>query len=407
MRTEAGIRRARAALLLGLAALVAPALGAFFLVPQAPAAVSDCVPQPDPARWEDAGTPDQGRANMAISAHRGAASLAPENTLPAYEYAIAYGMDLIEVDVQQTLDGRFVAFHDSTVERKTDGSGSIATMSYDEVRRLNAADNDRWRGTEYDPAQIPSLEEVLDLARRTGAGIYFDMKESVSDVPGLVALARSYGVVERSAFLPYDPARAAEIEAVDPEAPLMFSNFDSALSPAALFALALEYEWFGSSLPNYTPEKIAAIHDGCGLVIPNVYQGKVTGSEAGDLLYARAIGSDGAQVANPDVAADALDEPVATQVAARVADDGSTAVCLLDARHALGLPGKRLSVDGAELTSRRGGCASAGTARRGTVAFAGDGSALPSCARFRRPRDARPGDPLPLSPCRGRDEGES
>ena len=45
------------------------------------------------------------------------------NTLDAYGYAIAYGVDMIEIDVQQTLDGRYVSFHDSTVDAKTDGSG--------------------------------------------------------------------------------------------------------------------------------------------------------------------------------------------------------------------------------------------------------------------------------------------
>ncbi len=46
---------------------------------------------------------------MLISAHRGAYTLAPENTLQSYEYAFAYGVDLVEVDVQQTKDGKFVA----------------------------------------------------------------------------------------------------------------------------------------------------------------------------------------------------------------------------------------------------------------------------------------------------------
>jgi hypothetical protein len=57
-----------------------------------------CDQQPDPARWEDAGTPDQGRAEPLISAHRGALTLAPENTVASYEYAFAFGADGVQTN---------------------------------------------------------------------------------------------------------------------------------------------------------------------------------------------------------------------------------------------------------------------------------------------------------------------
>src|SRR3712207_573000 len=155
---------------------------------------------------------------MTIAAHRGAGELAPENTLDAYRYAIAYGVDMIEVDVQQTLDGVFVSFHDTEVDAKTDGSGRIGLMTAAQVAKLNAADNDKWRGSAYDPARIPTLEDVLRLADAHGTGIYFDMKESLTNVPAFMAqVARYPRVVERSAFLPYEPGRAALITAVRSE----------------------------------------------------------------------------------------------------------------------------------------------------------------------------------------------
>jgi glycerophosphoryl diester phosphodiesterase len=311
---------------------------------------------------------------MAIAAHRGAAELAPENTMDAYRYAIAYGVDMIEIDVQQTLEGRYVSFHDQTVDAKTDGNGYIATMTYDEVRALNAADNDKWRGSTYDPAQIPSLEEILELARETGTGIYFDIKESVTNPVGVVQMASEYGLVEDSAFLTYEPFRSAAIRAAQPNAPLMLSNYDAAIPPAMLYAIGQDYTWFGSSLPNYNPEKIAAVHDACGLVIPNVYQGDVTGTEAGDLLYARSIGADGAQVNNPDVVADALDEPVPTRIVVDGAD-----VCLVNADNGLGIPEKPLHTMGTNLQTGRGGCVRLpDNYRSAQITFPGDGSASSS-----------------------------
>src|SRR3954454_5363499 len=59
-------------------------------------------------------------------AHRGGAGEAPENTLPAFEAAVALGYRYLETDVHLTRDGVLVAFHDALLERVTDGTGSVA-----------------------------------------------------------------------------------------------------------------------------------------------------------------------------------------------------------------------------------------------------------------------------------------
>lgn len=359
------------------------------------AAEDGCLPSPDPVRWTDAGTPDVGRQPTGIAVHRGAAELAPENTLDAYRYAIAYGVEMIEVDVHQLRDGRFVSFHDSEVDRKTDGTGRIADMSYEEVRRLNAADNDKWRGSEYDPAQIPSMEEVLELARATNTGIYFDVKESVvSGVADLANLAAEYGVLERSLWRTFDPFRDEAIKTAQPGAQLMFSNYDESLGPEVFFGASSRYRWFGSDLEEYSPEKIAAIHDGCSLAILNTYGGGITGSEGGDTVYARNIGADAVQVNRPDVGVAALQRPVATVIELRdMAGAGIAArqitACLVDARHRFGLPGKTLRFEGGTALTRRNGCATftlPRSARR--LAFEADGSALASEITFGAPARA-------------------
>jgi len=358
------MRRLELVVVLNIALLAVPAA----------AAPDVCEEMPEPGRWEAAGTPDPGLDPMRITVHRGAANLAPEDTIPAFEYAIAYGMDMIEVDVQQTADGRYVVLHDYEVGDKTDGSGYIFTMTYQQATSLNAADNDRWRGGEYDPTPVPGLEEVLALASEHEVGINFDLKESVWNAAGVALLAREFpGVVERSIFQPYVPGRTEQILAVAPEATVMFNSQYEGTPPAALYALGAEYDWFGSSLPNFPPEAIVAIHDACDLVQPNVYQGDVTGTEAGDLAYARSIGADGAMVNNPQVAAEVLGRPVETSI--RLEPDAGRA-CLVG-HHDLGLPAKPLDVDGINLTSARGGCV---PWSGGPVSFAGDGSALASSA---------------------------
>jgi len=378
------MRRVALPILVGACAALAAPLTAH-------AAVEGCTPSPDPARWNSAGTPDKGREPMEIAVHRGAAELAPENTMDAYRYAIAYGVERIEIDVQQLTDGRFVSFHDSTLDEKTDGSSSIGNKDYEYVRKVNAADIKKWKGSEYDPSRIPTLEEILTLARATDTRIYFDVKESVtSGVAAMANMAAEYGVMDRSLWRTFDPARDEAIKGAQPTADLMFSNYDRSIGPEAFFSASSRYRWFGSDLVDYSPEKVAAIHDGCSLAVLNTYSGEVKGSEAADTLHARAIGADAVQVNNPDVAVRALKRPVASRIEVRNQlrryARGVVTACLVDAKHGFGLPEKRLRYWGGFAETGRNGCAKFSPSRRGgQVAFRDDGSALSSRAIFRSP----------------------
>lgn len=90
-----------------------------------------------------------------IIAHKGASGYAPENTLAAFEKAIALGADWIELDVQRVEDELFI-MHDYRLERTTDGMGSIYAKTAAEVRQLRIAGKH----------PVPTLREVLDLVNR-------------------------------------------------------------------------------------------------------------------------------------------------------------------------------------------------------------------------------------------------
>lgn len=70
--------------------------------------------------------------------HRGAAGVAPENTLPSFRRARADGVDVFELDVHATRDGEVVVLHDPLLDRTTDGTGAVAAMTYAEVARYDA-----------------------------------------------------------------------------------------------------------------------------------------------------------------------------------------------------------------------------------------------------------------------------
>lgn len=96
-----------------------------------------------------------------ITAHRGYSAVAPENTLPAFEEAVAIGADYIELDVQLTADGKLVVFHDKTIERTTDGEGELSEMTYAELLKLSAG---KWFSDDgrFDDVKISLLSEVLE-----------------------------------------------------------------------------------------------------------------------------------------------------------------------------------------------------------------------------------------------------
>jgi glycerophosphoryl diester phosphodiesterase len=90
---------------------------------------------------------------MLIFAHRGASAVLPENTLPAFERAIASGADGTEFDIRATKDGELVILHDRAIDRTTDGSGNVDEMTLAELQRFDAGGGQ----------PVPTFERLLAL----------------------------------------------------------------------------------------------------------------------------------------------------------------------------------------------------------------------------------------------------
>ncbi|MCB8985089.1 MAG: glycerophosphodiester phosphodiesterase [Ardenticatenaceae bacterium] len=87
-----------------------------------------------------------------VIGHRGASAEAPENTIAAFELALAQGADGVELDVQLAADGALVVIHDARVDRMTSGSGAVADLSLAKLQSLELAEGE----------QMPTLDEVLE-----------------------------------------------------------------------------------------------------------------------------------------------------------------------------------------------------------------------------------------------------
>lgn len=97
-----------------------------------------------------------------VVGHRGTTKFAPENTIPAFEIAIEYGADLIEMDIRETKDGELVIMHDETVDRTTNGTGKVAEHTLKEIKELDAGS---WFSPEFEGVRVPTLRGALRAIR--------------------------------------------------------------------------------------------------------------------------------------------------------------------------------------------------------------------------------------------------
>ncbi|MDP9383535.1 MAG: glycerophosphodiester phosphodiesterase [Chloroflexota bacterium] len=112
--------------------------------------------------------------------HRGASTLAPENTLAALSTAVELGVDYVEIDVHMTADDELVVIHDRTVDRTTNGTGPVRTFDLWELKRLDAGSWFYRPGAipawERSLLRVPTLREALDVVRGR-AGVCIEIKK--------------------------------------------------------------------------------------------------------------------------------------------------------------------------------------------------------------------------------------
>jgi len=101
-----------------------------------------------------------------IVAHRGGGALAPENTLGAIRLGAAKGFKGVEFDVMLTADAMPIIIHDETLERTTNGRGSVPLKKYSELVSLDAGQGER----------IPTFEQAARLCRELGVWANVEIK---------------------------------------------------------------------------------------------------------------------------------------------------------------------------------------------------------------------------------------
>ena len=152
---------------------------------------------------------------MLVIAHRGASGYAPENTMAAFRRAIAMGVTFIETDLHLSRDARFVAIHDETLERTTNGRGGVHDFMFNDLRKLDAG---AWFGSEFAGERIPTLEEILQFAKKHDVVFYLELKPAGfwGGEHALIGALRESGEIPRVVVICFDAAILAALRKIEP-----------------------------------------------------------------------------------------------------------------------------------------------------------------------------------------------
>lgn len=162
---------------------------------------------------------DDSRKRPLVIGHRGASMHAPENTLAAFRLAHAQGADGIEFDIKRCKTGEVVIMHDATVDRTTNGSGGVHTLSLAALRALDAGHGE----------PVPTLDELFAeqgaLAGPNGKPFLFNVEVTNYSTrndgleAAVVALIQRHNIADRVLFSSFNPWSVRKLAQLAPDIP--------------------------------------------------------------------------------------------------------------------------------------------------------------------------------------------
>ena len=195
--------------------------------------------------WDDLGK----RRRAWVIAPRGHSARFPENTLAAFEGAVAAGADAIELDVRLTADDAAVVIHDATLDRTTSGQGRVRAHH---AARITALDAGSWFARAFASEHVPTLDQVVDrFAGRVALDLELKVDEGGADAARLAAVVAARigrgGPATGTLLSSFCPAvlEAARMRLPDTPRVLLV---EGTLEPAAIFSTARQLDAVGVGL---------------------------------------------------------------------------------------------------------------------------------------------------------------
>jgi glycerophosphoryl diester phosphodiesterase len=158
------------------------------------------------------------KPDVAITAHRGASHVAPENTMAAFRAALEAGADYVELDVQRTRDGAVIVMHDGDFMRMAGDARKVSQVTAAEAAAIDI-------GSRYDSRfageSPPLLSDVIELARGR-MKINVELKYNVPDpglAPAVIDLLKQEGFLDQVVITSLDYAALKQVESLEPRIP--------------------------------------------------------------------------------------------------------------------------------------------------------------------------------------------
>lgn len=197
-----------------------------------------------------------------IFAHRGASAHAPENTLAAFELALAQQADAIELDVKLTADGQVIVFHDSKVDRTTNGHGKVQDMTLENLKKLDAGS---FFGSQFAGEKIPTLAEVFEaVGKRTFINIELKNHKTHGEdlVQAVCMLVKKQQMQKRVMFSSFFPDALFKAHSYLPNVPrglLSLHGFLGVWARSFGFSFG-KYDALHPSLLDFTQQQVTRVH---------------------------------------------------------------------------------------------------------------------------------------------------
>lgn len=145
-----------------------------------------------------------------MTAHRGVTSIAPENTIPAYEESVRLGYYSAECDIRRTKDGVWVLLHNDTVDKWFCEYGELKDATFEEVKKYSFKSGSNFWA--YDDLRIPTLDEFLDVFVGTKTRPQIEIKaETYDTLHEVVEAVEKKGLIESAIVISFDLQQLREV----------------------------------------------------------------------------------------------------------------------------------------------------------------------------------------------------
>ncbi len=207
-----------------------------------------------------------------VIAHRGYRVKSPENTLAAFKAAVDCGVRMIELDITLTKDREIIVIHDDTLERTTNGTGSVRNHTLSELKMLDA-------GSWFDPAfngeRLPTLKEVFNLIDKH-IFINIEIKRTAYEPDNppdsietqVIELVRSKNLIEQVLVSSFEPNILININERDKGIPVSFLSQNKADKKTVTFCKQYNMFSWNPDFRILTPGQVTMMHSENINVIP-------------------------------------------------------------------------------------------------------------------------------------------